>query len=197
MSRSDTVLFLSTWATKPLQVASVAPSGPALSRLITCEISATTGPVLELGAGTGVFTRALLARGVREDDLVLVECDPGFARLLRDRFPRAKVVDGDAAALHRHPWLKRLRFGAMVSGLPLLSMPTATATAILGGAFERAIAHANFYQFTYGPYCPVSRPVLRQLGLEARRIGWTFRNLPPASVYRISRVADTIAPPEP
>ena len=44
-----------------------------------------------------------------------------------------------------------------------------------------------FYQFTYGPRCPVPRPILDRLGLKATRIGGTVRNIPPAGVYRISR----------
>ncbi|MDR8269479.1 phospholipid methyltransferase, partial [Acinetobacter baumannii] len=45
----------------------------------------------------------------------------------------------------------------------------------------------RFYQFTYGPHCPVPRRVLARLGLQARRIGFTLANLPPASVFRIER----------
>jgi phospholipid N-methyltransferase len=46
---------------------------------------------------------------------------------------------------------------------------------------------ASFYQFTYGPRCPVPRPILDRLGLKAVRIGGTVRNIPPASVYRITQ----------
>ena len=45
----------------------------------------------------------------------------------------------------------------------------------------------SFYQFTYGPRCPVPRPILDRLGLKATRVGGTIRNIPPASVYRITR----------
>ena len=61
------------------------------------------------------------------------------------------------------------------------------ATGIVGGAFSLLRAGGAFYQFTYGPRCPVPRPILDRLGLEATRVGGTVRNLPPASVYRISR----------
>jgi phospholipid N-methyltransferase len=44
-----------------------------------------------------------------------------------------------------------------------------------------------FYQFTYGPRCPVQKTILESLGLTAKRIGGTVRNIPPAGVYRISR----------
>ena len=35
--------------------------------------SDTNGPILELGPGTGTFTRALLRQGISEKNLVLVE----------------------------------------------------------------------------------------------------------------------------
>jgi hypothetical protein len=59
--------------------------------------------------------------------------------------------------------------------------------AILSGAFSVLRSGGSFYQFTYGPRCPVPRSILDTLGLQATRIGGTVRNLPPASVYRISR----------
>jgi len=57
----------------------------------------------------------------------------------------------------------------------------------MAGAFAYMRPGGAVYQFTYGPRCPVSRPILDRLGLKAVRIGGTVRNLPPASVYRISR----------
>ncbi|MGO7216441.1 phospholipid methyltransferase, partial [Rhizobium ruizarguesonis] len=43
------------------------------------------------------------------------------------------------------------------------------------------------YKFTYGPRCPVPRPILDRNHLKSVSIGGTVRNLPPASVYRNSR----------
>ena len=81
----------------PRTVGAIAPSGTGLANLITSEITAATGPVLELGPGTGVFTEALLARGVKENDLTLIEYGSDFMRLLQARFPRARVLWMDAA----------------------------------------------------------------------------------------------------
>ncbi|MGC4013510.1 MAG: methyltransferase domain-containing protein [Luteolibacter sp.] len=171
----------------PLRISAIAPSGEALSRLITREISAAHGAVLELGPGTGVFTRGLLARGVRESDLTLVEFDPEFARLLQQRFPQARVLRMDATRLSRHELFPTTGAGAVVSGLPLLSFPPRQVMRILLGAFCHLRAEGGFYQFTYGPRCPVPTQMLERLGLEAVRIGGTVRNLPPATVYRITR----------
>jgi len=184
---ADAFLFFRAWLSAPLRVASVTPSGRALSSLMTTEISADTGTVIELGPGTGVFTEALLNRGVAEENLVLVEYGAEFANQLSDRFPAAKTVQMDAAQLRKLPLHASAPVGAVVSGLPLLSMPLRKVHAILEGAFSHLRPGGAFYQFTYGPKCPIARPVLDRLGLKATYIGWTFANIPPAAVYRISR----------
>jgi phosphatidylethanolamine/phosphatidyl-N-methylethanolamine N-methyltransferase len=186
---SDSLQFLRNWAADPLRIAAIAPSGRALSQLITREVEPAHGPVLELGPGTGVFTRALLERGVGESELTLIETEADFGDLLRQRFPRARVLDLDAARLARARVFAGPVVGAVISGLPLLSMSLRKVMAILTGAFVYLRAGGGFYQFTYGPRCPVPRPLLDRLGLKATRIGGTLRNLPPASVYRIQRRA--------
>lgn len=184
---TDALSFFRAWISNPLQVAAIAPSSAALAELMTREISAESGPVLELGPGTGVFTRALLARGVRESDLTLIEHGADFARLLNHRFPSARVRWMDAARLARANLFDGAPVGAVVSGLPLLSMKPRKVVGVLIGAFGCMQLGGAFYQFTYGPNCPVPRRVLDRLGLKAVRIGRALVNVPPAAVYRISR----------
>lgn len=184
---SDVVPFLRAWFSDPLRVAAIVPSGAALADIITGEIVPKTAPVLELGAGTGVFTRALLARGLAQGDLTLVELGSDFAPMLQSRFPGARVLRIDAARLGQLPLFDGKPVGAVVSGLPLLSMTPRKVMAILAGAFAYLRPGGAFYQFTYGPRCPVPRPILDRHGLKATRIGWAVLNVPPAAVYRIAR----------
>ena len=184
---SDFMQFFRSWISNPMQVSAIAPSSLRLARLMTREIEALDEPILELGPGTGVFTRALLARGVRESDLTLIEFGSEFVDVLSQRFPEARIVQMDAGRIAGSGLFEEAPVGAVVSGLPLLSMSPAQVTAIVSGAFSVLREDGAFYQFTYGPRCPVPRAILEQLGLQARRIGGTVRNLPPASVYRISR----------
>ena len=124
-----------------------------------------------------------------ETDLTLIEYGSDFVRLLSVRFPSARVLWMDASWLAREKIFEGAPLGAVVSGLPLLAMPPRKVMAILAGAFAHLRSGGAFYQFTYGPRCPVPRPLLDRLGLKATRIGRALVNVPPAAVYRISRRA--------
>ncbi|HEY5893304.1 MAG TPA: rRNA adenine N-6-methyltransferase family protein [Chthoniobacterales bacterium] len=186
-SAYDLAAFVRAWLRAPLKVGAIAPSGSALAKAITKEISPATGPVLELGPGTGVFTRALLDRGIAEENLTLLERDPRFAKLLRERFPGVRIVSGCATELRQLELFDNGAAGAIVSGLPLLSMKPDTVARILYGAFSKLCSDGALYQFTYRPTCPVPKPVMKKLDLHAACIGFSFRNLPPAWVFSIRR----------
>jgi phospholipid N-methyltransferase len=184
---NDFLSFFMSWMSAPRRVGAIAPSGAALADLITREITEKTGPILELGPGTGAFTYKLLKRGVRPQDLTLIEYGSDFMRLLQMRFPGARVLWMDAARLAMERLYDDAPVGAVVSGLPLLNMSTRKVVSILGGAFSYVRPGGAFYQFTYGVSCPVPRPVLDRLGLRATLVDRAFLNMPPAAVYKLTR----------
>jgi phosphatidylethanolamine/phosphatidyl-N-methylethanolamine N-methyltransferase len=186
-SIADVLPFLHAFIADPGRVGAVAPSGRALAEAITAEIRPESAPVIELGPGTGAFTQQILDRGVPEDQLTLVEFGPDFAHRLQLRYPHARVLRMDASLLRHVEAFDDEKAGAVVSGLPLLSMSTRQIIGILGGAFRHLRSDGAFYQFTYSPRCPVPRVILERLGLRATRISRTFANIPPAGVYRITR----------
>ena len=186
---SDTLLFLRSLLRHPTRTGAVAPSGRALANLITAGLGVSDKPIIELGPGTGAFTQALLARGVPEHRLVLVEANPTFADMLRVRFPGARVLTMDAAHLGDVDGLFEEPAGSIVSGLPLLSIPADSVESILKGAFRHLASDGALYQFTYLPRCPVPAEILSRLSLAAHRYGCAWANLPPAFVYRVTRTA--------
>src|SRR6185295_9312698 len=90
--------FFRGWLRDPRSMGAVAPSGRALARLIATGVTSNS-TVLELGAGTGSLTEALLAKGVQPANLYLVERDPELAAVLRKRFAGCHVFAADALAL--------------------------------------------------------------------------------------------------
>jgi phosphatidylethanolamine/phosphatidyl-N-methylethanolamine N-methyltransferase len=187
MSVRDHVLFLRDWVCDPLQVAAIAPSSLSLAHIMTSEISFCDAPILELGPGTGVFTRRLLQKGIPQENLVLVERSEAFANLLEWRYPQARIIRRDASKLIANEDLLPGTMGAVISGLPLAIMPAHKVMTIIKFAFESLKSDSFFYQFTYGQKCPVAAAILDQCGLSSTQIGHTFLNVPPASVYRIFR----------
>ena len=89
----DEVRFLRSWIEKPLHMGAVMPSGKLLARTMARYVDVdAAGPVIELGPGTGAITQAMIEHGIDPARLVLVEYNPGFCALLRERYPQATVV---------------------------------------------------------------------------------------------------------
>ena len=178
----DEVRFLRSWIEKPLHMGAVMPSSKLLARTMAQYVDVDSkGPVVELGPGTGAITNALIEHGVDQKRLVLVEYNPGFCALLRDRYPHAKVVQGDAYKL-RDSLLKVLDVpaSAVVSGLPLVTKPMLTRLKLIRDAFVALAPGAPFVQFTYSVAPPIPKS-LPGVSTEASERIWM--NLPPARVW--------------
>jgi phosphatidylethanolamine/phosphatidyl-N-methylethanolamine N-methyltransferase len=178
----DEVRFLRSWIEKPLHMGAVMPSGRVLARTMAQYVDIdSSGPVVELGPGTGAITNALIEHGVDQKRLVLVEYNPGFCALLRDRYPQAKVVQGDAYKLRDSLWdVLHIPASAVVSGLPLVTKPMLTRLKLIRDAFLALAPGAPFVQFTYSVAPPIPKS-LPGVSTEASERIWM--NLPPARVW--------------
>jgi len=178
----DEVRFLRSWMEKPLHMGAVMPSGRVLARTMAQYVDVDSeGPVVELGPGTGAITNALIEHGIDQKRLVLVEYNPGFCALLRDRYPHAKVVQGDAYTLRDSLWdVLKVPASAVVSGLPLVTKPMLTRLKLIRDAFLALAPGAPFVQFTYSVAPPIPKS-LPGVSTEASERIWM--NLPPARVW--------------
>ena len=178
----DEVRFLRSWIEKPLHVGAVMPSGRLLARTMAQYVDIhARGPVVELGPGTGAITSALIEHGIEQKRLVLVEYNPGFCALLRDRYPQARVVQGDAYTLRDTLWnVLSVPATAIVSGLPLVTKPMPTRLRLVRDAFAALAPGAPFVQFTYSVVPPIPKS-LPGVSTEASERIWM--NLPPARVW--------------
>lgn len=181
--------FFLNWLQNPLTVGAVAPSGRELARLMTAGL-APGARVIELGAGTGTLTQAILERGVHPSDLHLIEQNEDFADMLRRRFPSCTVVTGDAERLARHLQGLRGSVDFVISGLPLLLFTAARKARVLQQALTMLGKGGCIHQFTYGGRCSVGRALLARYGLHASLLGVAALNIPPAFVYRLTRIHD-------
>ncbi|HTV41117.1 MAG TPA: methyltransferase domain-containing protein [Candidatus Sulfotelmatobacter sp.] len=182
-SLTDTSLFLQEWLANPQGMGAVAPSSRKLAEAMARWLpSDPESYVLELGPGTGVVTEALLRRGLRQERLVAIEQNSNMTRVLREKFPRAQIITGDAWKLD--DLLRRRRepiekVGAVISSLPLLNFPPAEAERLAGKIRAVLEPDGRWVQFTYR----IHR--LRPRGASSFRMRATnvvWLNLPPARV---------------
>ena len=175
--------FFRSLVSDPRAVGAVVPSGASLGRLMARGCGAGAR-VVEVGAGTGALTRAILNAGVSEGNLCLVDSDERFVEILRESFPSARTVHGDALSLGEHLEDLAGQVDFIISGLPLLLFSEARKRRLLSAAFSLLGESGAFHQFTYGGVCPVGRRTLDGLGLRASCLGVAALNVPPAFVYR-------------
>lgn len=145
------------------------------------------GMVVELGAGTGAVTHALV-ESVAAERLLIIERDPRLFTVLHAQFPQLKIVRADAAELQQV--LEECgvtKICAVVSSLPLLSMPRGIRNQIESRMAAAISAGGRIIQFTYGPTSPVPHDRWRVLRIYGKRKQFIVSNVPPAHVWVYQR----------
>ncbi|MGB6008424.1 class I SAM-dependent methyltransferase [Castellaniella sp.] len=182
-------LFLREWMARPGTVGAIWPSSRQLASQMAARIPLSgDGLVVELGAGTGAVTQALLDRGFPARRLWIVERSPAFVQHLRYRFPALTVVGGDAADLESLlPANKKV--DAVVSSLPLRSLPADVVSAIVDQWRQCLAADGCLVQFTYALW---ERDTGLFTGFAEESSHYAWLNVPPARV-RVFRRAELAA----
>ena len=160
----------------------VTPSSKMLARVMASYVDPRVpGPVVELGPGTGPVTAALVRRGVAQDRLVLVEYSPEFCKLLKRKFPKATIIQGDAYDIRDSVGAFIAEPGAAtVSSLPLMTKPLEQRIELLRTAHELMRPGAPFVQFTYAVVPPIPTQSNKYSATASNRV---WLNLPPARVW--------------
>lgn len=184
--RDENLLFLKRVLKNPKALGAVTPSSLALSNFICRHVEATPDSyVVEIGAGTGRFTRALLRYGISPSQLFVVEMDPELANFLKKHFPQVSVIQGDAQNLvDILPPDIIGKVSTVISGIPLVNLSDSVQAGIADACFAVLAEGGQMLQFTYGPVSPLS---CRKLGLSKKRLGSVLLNFPPAVIWAYKR----------
>jgi phosphatidylethanolamine/phosphatidyl-N-methylethanolamine N-methyltransferase len=188
----DKRLFFLRWLSNPWRMGVPVPSSKGLARAMAAQLSDMEPEdyVLELGPGTGAVTKAICQAGVSPQRLVIIEREAAFIESLKRDFPDALVLQGDArnlnALLHAH---NIRQVAAVVSSLPLLSIPGEIRKAVVHEAFKALKDNGVFIQYTYGLLSPVPGRLQRAVGIRGRVAKRIWRNFPPARVWRYTAEA--------
>jgi phosphatidylethanolamine/phosphatidyl-N-methylethanolamine N-methyltransferase len=182
---SDFTLFLGKFLKQGTAIASLAPSSPWLSRTTVRNIDWNRARVIvELGAGTGPITRVLADKAAPGCQVVVLERDPDFCRLLRERFRGRsdfEIVEGDVrdlATILADRGIGQADY--IVSGLPVPSFPRDLQDVLFRVVRQVLKADGTYNQITELPW--VYWRLYRKY-FEDLRFVFEPRNLPPAGAY--------------
>ena len=177
-------LFFRSLLLNPKAMGSVTASSQRLCRLMASSVDPANSSVLEIGAGTGAITRALLERKLHPERLFIIERDPSLAAFLRREFPGVRVRCGEAIHLGRILGNQPMpRINTIVSSLPLRNLAHDDRIRNVRAMISALVPEGQLIQYTYTTGCPIPS---RRLGLEAQCLGHVWRNLPPAAVWRFT-----------
>ena len=174
--------FFATWARNPLKIGAVAPSSPHYgAMMVEKATTALEGPILEIGPGLGVVTRALIEKGIAPERITAIEYDPDFARTLRQRFPRVDVIQGDGLRLDETLGARKAdKFAAILFAVPVAHLGQEEKQKLFCDYISRLSPGGNLTQLSYLMTAPV-KPVAGVFGVSCSPIVW--RNIPPARVW--------------
>lgn len=189
--RRSKLFFLKQYFRNPLGVGAVAPSSQKLANFIVSMLAPQPSDVVvELGPGTGVFTRELLSQGVAPANLILVEFNRHFVKFLTGEFPHVKIIEGAGQDLPQ--LLKGLGQGPVkkiISGIPLRSLKPSERLQIAKAVAATLQPGGVFVQFSYFKASPFTEEVAADVGLVGKCAGAAMSNVPPAYVWRYIKQA--------
>jgi len=191
---NDHVKFLSAFVRKPILTGAIAPSSRWLGRRMTENMGLERAEtVVELGPGTGPFTRAILEVINRKALFLAVEINPEFASKLTAQFPQVVVINDSAEKLEQYlAQYQRAKADSILCGLPWAGFPRDLQDRLLSAVLKSLRPGGKFATFAYchGLLLPPGQRFRRLLKdnfarVETTRVVW--RNMPPAFVYRCER----------
>jgi phospholipid N-methyltransferase len=193
-ARGDRRRFLRSFLAHPRQVGAVLPtSRRAVRDLLDMARFEDARRVVELGAGTGVYTRELVARLSPDAELLAFEVDPNLAAALESKLddPRVRVVGESAERLGEH--LDGAAADVIVSGLPFTSLPGDVRQRILDAARGALAPDGTLLVLQYSPL--IERELRRRFRQVRRRISPV--NVPPAVLFACREALEPAASPAP
>jgi phospholipid N-methyltransferase len=192
---NQTLKFLWGFLRHPREVGSITPSSRFLARAVTGHVPPDSRVVAELGPGTGPITRVLLERLGPQATVLALETESSFCDELRRALPDARLRVLQAPA-QRLPQLAREAgftqgVDAVVSGLPFANFPVPLRHEIVQAAYDGLKQGGVFSGYGYAPFA--LPPVLRAV-FGGYRLGYEWRNVPPAFVISARKPASAPGP---
>jgi len=195
----DTLLFTRKLLVKGRAIAAMSPSGSIISRAMARQVDfSQPGVIVELGAGTGAITKAIIENLQPHHRLIIVEIDPDFVDILRERFPQYTVLKADATNLSdtlQHLCVKQVKY--IFSGLATPSLPVRGQERLHHWMRRMLDPSGTFVQITFVPLHSPRRHLFQRYYsrlFHSVRFTPVWRNVPPGGVFCCRGIRERIAP---
>jgi len=186
---SRELFFFRQFLKAPSSVGSVIPTSRAAIRAMLDPIDwSMVSCVVEYGPGTGVFTRALLARLGPDAKLIAIDTNPDFTAYLRKAIhdPRLIPIDGNAANVETILAVHGFSHADyVISGLPFSTIPRSVTQNILDATARAVRPGGAFLVYQYS-LCILPRLTSRFARVD---LGRAWRCIPPARLFYAWRAA--------
>ncbi|ABR62358.1 methyltransferase domain-containing protein [Sinorhizobium medicae] len=178
----EEIRFFKGWMSNSRAVGAILPTSSVTARRMASVVDPDSGlPVLELGPGTGVITKAILERGIEPEKLISIEYSTDFYNQLKAQFDGVQFINGDAFDLDRTLGsLKDQQFDSVISAVPLLNFPMHRRVELLEDLLSRIPFGRPVIQISYGPMSPV---VAVPDSYRIQHFDFVVRNIPPAQLW--------------
>ncbi|WP_428427128.1 phospholipid N-methyltransferase PmtA [Pararhizobium sp.] len=178
----EEIRFFKGWRSNMKAVGSIVPTSGITARRMASVVNPHSGlPVLELGPGTGVITKAILQKGVQPENLVSIEFSTDFYQHLVKTYPEVDFINGDAFDLDKTLGARRdQQFDSVVSAVPLLNFPMHMRVSLIDDLLSRIPVGRPVIQISYGPLSPV---VAMPDRYQISHYDFVVRNIPPAQLW--------------
>ncbi|MDX1144939.1 methyltransferase domain-containing protein [Sinorhizobium medicae] len=178
----EEIRFFKGWMSNSRAVGAILPTSWVTARRMASVVDPDSGlPVLELGPGTGVITKAILERGIEPEKLISIEYSTDFYNQLKAQFDGVQFINGDAFDLDRTLGsLKDQQFDSVISAVPLLNFPMHRRVELLEDLLSRIPFGRPVIQISYGPMSPV---VAVPDSYRIQHFDFVVRNIPPAQLW--------------
>lgn len=184
---NENIEFFQAFLKNPLKVGAIAPSSSELTqRMIEGIEPNENAVVLELGVGTGAFTKRIKEITPDKNCYLGIELDRGLIKCLREKFPEMKFTRGNACEafdLHKRSKLGDVKY--IVSGIPFVTLPNDVGDQILQ-EIEKFMEHGcmfRTFQYAHGYYMPSAiklREFMRDRYGKSNKSPLIMKNVPPA-----------------
>lgn len=176
-------LFTRNFLRDPMRTGSLVPSSRFLVRRMLAQVDWLQSRIIvELGPGTGCFTREIIRRMQPEAVLIAIEMNPTFARILRNTIKDPRLIVMRGSALHLDTIVERLGFAradCIISGLPFANMTEDVRHSILRKCHDMLSSGGRLVLFQYRL---LLLPILGKMFRSVER-RYEPLNIPPAHVF--------------